>query len=754
MKSFKQTQHRQIPFSGLRQTLVALLVASIVSPAAVVAQVPSNEANSANDAEVERIVVTSRKRSEAMNDVPISINVVTEELINNLGAGDFTDLLGVVPSLTAYQNGPGRTRLSIRGIANGGGNDNDTQNQETVGIYLDEIPISMGGMNPELALFDLKRVEVLRGPQGTLFGAGSMTGTVRLVSNEPDLTEFGGRYEASASSISHGSQNYSIKGLVNAPIIDNQLAIRASGYYNDNGGYIDNSLTNEQDINDGISQGAKIAALYFPVEKLRVELNLLHHDYSDNGRPQDINSTPLFVRNYPSFDGFDDEVNIANLTLKYDLDWAELVSSSSYFERSIINRRSLDLLFESALPPGITPHELIDFTDSEVYVQEFRLSSTTDSDVQWTLGAYADKKDVFYENTFPVPGADAILGVPSSFFGAPDDHLFYGFDDLTVQTYALFGELYYDIGDFSITAGLRYFNWDQEIEFYQSGLFNGESNSDIRPKESIDGFNPKLNVSYKLDDETLLYAQAAKGFRYGGINGAIPESVCADELAQVEREGGDTRFFDPDEIWNYELGIKGVAKNGWLSYNATAFHIDWTDMQTSRAFECGFGFRENVGEATSQGVEFEVSVKPTEQLTLTAGGAYIDSTLDADVPNLAAVKGDSAPYVPETTFNVSAQYERPFDGGVMGYAWVNLQYTGETATEFNENGPNYIAMDSYTVGNLRIGVKFDVYDVSLFANNMFDDDSVVRAIGRPPFDPPASIRVMPRTIGITFRGRY
>ncbi|GGZ74005.1 TonB-dependent receptor [Paraglaciecola chathamensis] len=746
-------QIRSVTTKTFKYSPIALCLAAATSSVNVQAQEHGPTATQ-DTAQYERVIVTSRKRSESMNDVPISINVVGEDLIENLGAVDFTDLLGVVPSLTAYENGPGRTRLSIRGVANGGGNDNDTQNQETVGIYLDEIPISMGGMNPELALFDLKRVEVLRGPQGTLFGAGSMTGTVRLVSNDPDLSKFEGKYELSASKIEHGSNNKSVKALVNVPIIDNELAVRVSGYYLDNGGYIDNSLTGEKNLNDGLSKGAKLSALYIPTNELSVEFSYIHHDYSDDGRPVDIDSTPLFVRDYPSFDGFDDTMDIANLTLTYDLDWAELTSSSSYFDRSIVNPRSLDLLFESALPPGITPHELIDFTDSEVFVQELRLASTTDSDLQWTVGAYADKKDVFYENTFPVPGADAILGVPSSAFGAPEDHLFYGFDDLTVKTYALFGELYYDIGDLSITAGLRYFNWEQEIEFYQSGLFNGEANSDTRPKGKVDGYNPKLNVSYHLNRDNLIYAQAAKGFRYGGINGAIPESVCADELAQVERDGGDTRFFDPDEIWNYEVGVKGSDTQGTVSYNATYFHIDWSDMQTSRSFECGFGFKENVGDATSKGVELEVTVKPLDGLVLSAGGAYINTTLDADVPNLDAQKGDAAPFVPEISFTTSAEYSTELNKDLEGFGWVNVQYTDDRSTEFSEQNSNYRKMDAYTVANMRLGIRFSGYEISLFANNMFDDDGVVRAIGRPPFDPPASIRVTPRTIGMTFRGGF
>jgi outer membrane receptor protein involved in Fe transport len=753
MKKNKSAHTRNMKTHTLatRKTCLGLLVC-------LAAQYPlfnvHAQTTNADMEEIEKITVTSRKRSESMNDVPISINVVNEALINQLGANDFTDLLGVVPSLTAYQNGPGRTRLSIRGVANGGGNDNDTQNQETVGLYLDEIPVSMGGMNPELALFDLNRVEVLRGPQGTLFGAGSMTGTIRLVSNKPNLSEFEGKYEASAASISHGSQNYSAKGLVNVPMLDNTMAVRASAYMLKNGGYIDNSLTGEKDLNDGTSKGAKVAAMFVPNDELTVQLTYIKHDYSDNGRPQDIDSTPLFTRDYPSFDGFDDEMDIVNLTLDYDLGWAEIVSSTSYFDRSIVNRRSLDLLFESALPPGIIPHELIDFTDSEVFVQELRLSSVSDSDLQWTVGAYADKKSLFYENTFPVPGADAILGTPSSVFGAPEDHLFYGFDDLTVQTYAFFGELYYDIGDFSITAGLRYFNWEQEIEFYQSGLFNGESNSDERPKESISDINPKLNVAYHLEGDNLLYAQAAKGFRYGGINGAIPQSVCATELEEVEREGGDTRFFDPDEIWNYEVGVKGSSSNGMFSYNATYFQIDWSDMQTSRSFECGFGFRENVGEATSKGLEFEVAYRPIKELTLSLGGAYINTSLDADVPNLEAEKGDAAPFVPEVSWTASSEYIVPLPDNMEGFAWLNVQYTDDRTTEFNENNPNFREMDAYTLANLRVGVRFSEYEVSLFANNVFDDDGVVRGIGRPPFDPPASIRVMPRTVGLTFRGHF
>jgi outer membrane receptor protein involved in Fe transport len=732
-----------------------LALASISCLVILAASFPAfaQEAEQANaPGTLEEVTVTARKRSESMFDVPISLTVVSEQEIENLGAQDFTDLVPSIPSLNAYQNGPGRTRLYIRGIANGAGNDNDTQNGETVAIYLDEIPISLGAMNPELGLFDLQQVEVLRGPQGTLYGAGSMAGTIRQVSNKPNLTEVEGKFEAGVSTIKHGSDGYTFKGLINAPVVKDTFAIRASAYYIDFGGYLDNILTGEKDLNDGTSKGVKLAARWMINEAFTADFSFFYHDYSDNGRPEDADATPYLTRNYPSFDGYDDEMQIYNMTLNYDLGWAEIVSSTSYFDRTIINRRSLDLLFELALPPGITPHELVDTTDLNVLTQEIRIASTTDSPLQWTTGIYLDKKDTFYLNTFPVPGADAVLGVPSEAFGAPPDNLFYGYDDLTVKTWALFGEVYYTIDKFTITGGLRYFNWKQDIEFYQSGLFNGGSNSDPRPQGKTDGVNPKLNVSYDVNDNLMVYGTISRGFRYGGINGAIPESVCADELGEVEREGGDVRFFEPDKLWNYELGAKGTSAGGGFSYSASYFLLKWDDMQTSRSFDCGFGFRENVGKAKSQGVELELHAAVGERWVLGFGGAYVDATLSEDVPNLGAVEGDQVPYVPKFSFSASADYEFPINETFDGYFWGNVQYIGDRHTEFNHDPTtNYRKMDAYTVANLRTGVRWSTWDLSLYIHNVFDDDGVVRALRRPPFDPDAVIRTQPRTVGLMVR---
>ncbi|MGH6780935.1 MAG: TonB-dependent receptor, partial [Sphingomonadaceae bacterium] len=650
----------------LPRLMAATALVAITAAAPAIAQDQPEDVSASADAG--DIVVTARKRSELVEDIPLSINVVGEDTIEKLGAQNYTDLLRTVPSLSAYQNGPGRTRISIRGIANGGGNDNDTQNQETVGIYIDEVPVSSGALNPEIALFDVERVEVLRGPQGTLYGAGSMTGTVRLVTRRPNLEEIEGKVEGSLSTIAHGGTSYDAKGLINVPIIQGRLGARATAYYTHSGGYIDNIATGKKDVNRGTAKGGRLVVRGQLSEDFTADLSYFHHEYSDKGRPEDLVRVPGFGRDYVSFDGFDDRLDIFNGTLNYDAGFASIVSSTSYFDRKSVNRRSLDSLL--ALFP-VTPHELVDTTKLKFFAQELRVASQGEGPFQWIVGGYLDHKDVNYLNTFPVPGFDAAMGIDSTAFGAPKDFPYFGYDDLTVKTYALFGELTYKLGRLTATGGLRYFNWRQRYKYYQSGFFNGPVAADPPARKSKeDGFNPKVNLSYDVTDDTLVYAQAARGFRYGGVNGAIPEAVCATELADIRRDGGDPTVFDSDHLWNYEVGTKGRYADGKVTFNATAFYIKWSDIQTARGLTCGFGFRENVGAVTSKGLEFEFSARPTENLTFDIGGSYIDATLDTDVVNLKAKKGDHAPYVPRYQINTSTEYRQPIGSG-EGFVWGN-----------------------------------------------------------------------------------
>lgn len=719
-------------------------------------------------ARIDEIVVTARKRAESMYDVPISLNVVSADAIDKLGAHDFTDLINAVPSLGAYQNGPGRTRLSIRGInstSSSNGNDNDTQNQETVSIYMDEIPISLAALSPELGLFDARQVEVLRGPQGTLYGAGSMAGTLRIVTRKPNAENFEGGLDTSLSDSKYSaSLNYDLKGLVNIPLIEDKVALRMSAYHREAAGYIDNALTGEEDVNNGRSAGARLALRAVPNDRLTADFVFMRHDYSDNGRPEDTDTTPLYSRDYTSFDGYDDRIAIYSLTLKYDMDAMSLVSSSSYFDRGVFNRRSIDTFYRlpGILPAGVEPFELEDLTDLKAFVQEIRLSSNAGADFQWTAGAYYDKRKIDGINSWPVPGLDAGAAndpafEPAAYWGAPADYYLYVINEQEIETFASFGEAYYTRDKLTFTLGLRYFNWKQSLADLETGQLIGETNPEraTYPQGKEDGFNPKLNVSYQLSDDLLVYAQAAKGFRYGGTNtGEIPADLCGEEAATAAASGDDPQFFRPDRLWNYEVGLKGVTARKRLSFNAAAFYIDWSDMQNSRRFECGFSFRSNVGKASSEGIELEMTGKLTDQLVATFGGAYTDARLGETVESLTAFEGDRAPYSPEFAFSASLEYDFAIGRHLDGFAWGNVQYVGDRDSEFSQTNANYRLLDDYRLANFRVGLRHERYEGSLFVSNAFSSKGVIRAQRRFPFDPDAALRVDPRTIGVNFKAFF
>lgn len=720
--------------------------------------------------ELEEVVVTARKRTENVYSVPISISVTSQDDIEKLGAHDFTDLISSIPSLGAYQNGPGRTRLSIRGInstSSSNGNDNETQNQETVGIYLDEIPISMATLSPEIGLFDAQRVEVLRGPQGTLYGAGSMAGTLRIVTNKPNTEKFEGKIDLSTSQTGYaGSMNYGAKGLINIPIATGLAALRISAYNTKGAGYIDNVLTGDKDVNSNLSRGGRIALRLTPSDQFTADFSVLYHDYSDNGRPEDTDTTPLYSRDYTSFDGFDDEMYIYNMTLNYDFGGANLVSSTSMFDRSVFNRRSIDTFYglPGILPEGVSPFELEDLQDVNAFVQEVRLSTQTDSVLQWTVGAYFDNKTINGINSWPVPGLDAgalndPAFEPSAHWGAPPDYFLYATSRQSVKTFAFFGEAYLTWGDVTLTGGLRYFNWKQELSGADAGQLLGVATTapvtSTSPNATENGFNPKVNVAWQVAPDLLMYAQVAKGFRYGGTNtGEVPADLCGTEAAEAAASGSDPRFFRPDKLWNYEVGFKGQSADKKIGFNVAAFYIDWSDMQNSRRFECGFSFRSNVGKASSKGLELEFHVDLTNQLTWTFGGAYTDAKLDETVESLTAFIGDAIPYSPKLAFSGSLDYNWEIGSGYDGFMWVNAQYVGKRGSEFSDTNTNYRIVDDYVLANFRIGFRYGAYELSLFVNNALKSTAVLRQQRRFPFDPDAALRATPRTVGINLRTSF
>lgn len=749
--------HRSIQFDSIPPAVARLgagtllVLSAVASPAQEVAVKPPAAAAAAasapapNVSQLEAVVVTAQKRTESLQDVPLSVSVIGSAGLKNMGAQNFTDLISSVPSLASFQTGPGRSQLIMRGVTTGGVSEDDPQTQETVGLYVDESPISVNGFNPEFGFFDLERVEVLRGPQGTLYGAGAMSGAVKLVTRKPDLYRFGGSVEGDVGQIRFGGTNADARGVVNVPLIDGKLAVRASAFHSTFGGYIDNTQTGEKDLNRSHTNGGRIALRATPTDSVIVDLSYFGQKTGDGGRPIDEGT---LARSYASPEGSEARSQLLNGTVNVDLGWGDFVSSSSFLKFDITNRRELDKLL--ATVTTAVNGALADQTHLTDFTQEFRLASKDEGPFKWLAGVYFNHRIRDYVNNFPVPGFDAATGIDNTQLGAPADSPFYGYDNVDVVQGALFGEATYTIGPVALTAGLRSFHWRENFFLYSSGVFNGGITTTGQREATESGNNPKFNATYKIDKDQLVYVQAAKGFRFGGINQIVPLNLCQSELT-ANNLAVPASTYASDSLWNYEVGDKATWLDGRLTVNASAFLIKWKDIQANRGLNCGFSYRENAAGLTSKGLELETTLRPIPGLTLTAGGSYVNATLDQDVPDLAAVAGDRAPFVPKVSYNTSAEYRFPVGGGAQAFLWGSWQHVGQRATNFNPALASYRSMGAYNVVNLRGGVSFGQVEMSLYVKNLTDSRGTQRALSATPFDAEGAYRITPRTIGVTSR---
>lgn len=763
---------------------------SVFSGTAVLAQEVADaqsEQRASGNMGFEEIVVTARKRSETLSDIPISISVLTERSLERMGAKDFTDLLGTVPSLSAVQQGAGRTVIIMRGVSTGAIRNDKPQNKEVVGLYIDDIPVSVNGYNPESVLFDLERVEVLRGPQGTLYGAGSMNGTIRLITKKPNASEIESKAEGDVSFTRDGGLNYGMKGMVNVPLVEDKLALRISATHSREEGYIDNINTGEDNVNDSVTTGARMALRWEPSESLTLDASFMY-EKSDTAEDPIEQNTPFATdqngrqagsRSYGNLTlgGFDSNMKLYNFTATYDFEFAELVASSSYMDRSSENRLSLEYITAKlgASPAALagidhTQSTLYDGTDITDFSQEIRLASTSGSNLQWIVGGYYNQRDRYFLQDAVIPGFDLYaapdIGIDDSLaFGAPViDKVFYGDQDITQKQFAVFGEVYYTYEPVTITAGLRWFDWQQEFTAFSSGFLNGgvtripNSGTGVETAKA-NGFNPKVNVSVDVTDNSLFYVQAAKGFRFGGVNDPVPTVGCENALASLDLTRAPATF-DEDTNWNYEAGLKGDFLEKRLNASVTYFYVKWSNIQSTRSLNglggdnCPFSYTDNSGSLVSKGVELETTAYVTDNLKVNLGATFTSSELAEDAPNFSALKGDRAPYVPDFSMNVSVEYNFEISDQATGYIWANVQHNGSRDIMFNKRSANFRMLNSYQMVNLRLGVDWDSLEISLYASNLLDSQAAT-FVGRPGFVSPGyTYNLRPRTIGLNVRTAF
>jgi len=698
---------------------------------------------------VEELIVTASRHAQSIQDVSIPITALSAAEIEKMGADNIQDYYRTVPNFSVVDRGPGSRLYTLRGISAG----IVPLGAATVGVYIDEMPVTANGFQPDLKLFDLERVEVLRGPQGTLYGEGSLGGTVRMITPNPNPAAFDSKIAVDYSSTKKGSDNFSVNGMVNVPISDN-AAIRLTGYNRNVDGFIDRvaqpggvvadfnavfglppntipvldsgAIAGARDINDEETSGGRASLLINATDKLTFKLSYMRQDSEYGHRNTEIPALGKLNTNFFLDEEVDDDLELANLTLAYDLGWATLMSSSSIYERtrdSLSDNADLgESFFESIGIPGIKLAGVGTFTTElqDQFSQEVRLTSSGDGALDWTVGVfYVDKENGFEqiivdEANFFV-GAVNVLGIPATnarqlldLTGSTDE-----------KQFAIYGEFNYQFSDnWSATVGLRYFDYEQDNVIVNNDInVLGLGLTDSVSDTSESDVSIKLGLSFTPNENTLIYGLVSEGFRTGGTNTApgIPD---------------ENTTYDSDSLWNYELGAKLTLMDGRVLFNVSAFYLDWSDIQL--AVPLGFSFANiNAGEARVIGAELEILMRPTQNLELGFALGINDGELTEDVPGAndpgnpnPGFDGDSLPGTPDVNFNLSAQYNFPISSfGAEGFARADYSYTGKSTTTFNTSSftdfgdGSHFKLDSYGLLNLRFGIQSEHWTATLYINN-------------------------------------
>jgi iron complex outermembrane receptor protein len=764
------------------------------------------------------IIVTAQKRATALQDVPFSVAAANEDQIRNSGSASIVDLARNFAGLTITDLGPGQSQVAIRGISAGQVVRDQPGVKESVGVYLDESAISVALFTPDLDLFDLERFEVLRGPQGTLFGAGSSAGTIRYITRQPKLGEFQGAAEANAYTGTDTDVGGGVKGMINVPM-GQTVAMRLVGYYNDQAGFIDSYYPGRNvrdDVNSGEKSGARVAVLFQPSEHVSITPRIVYQKLETDGYPRidvyNILGNPYTTTQPPvnpgergqvtQFrEGIDDEFKLADLRMEFGLGALTLTSISSYTDRDLTVLRdatqltgSVTLSLSALKGIPVTPAEvrlnspLYDSTQLKAFSQEVRLASDGGGAFEWLVGAFYQDIDRDYGQNLPTPGYDALLVrlgfPPSSGFNAPANTPYYSKVPYSFNQFAIFGEGTLHFSDqWALTGGLRYYDFQEDRKLTFAGVFADVGYTNQPGSTSSDGFSPRVILSFEPTNDVLLTAQVARGFRLGGINDPLNVTLCS--AADRVIYGGQPTFKD-EKVLNYELGAKTAFAGGRVTFNASVFYSDIDNLQViADAGSCSSRIVLNA-QAQAVGTEVELFARPTENWDFGISATYVNaeitkSRLDATGAPIAGIRdGNRLPTSPEFQAAVSATYTWPFSNAMDGFVNFTGQHVGSSYTQLADQeapfgcvgcagAPGFFAfgnptisqftfdpeLPSYEIGNLRFGVKTSGWEAAAFVNNLWDE----RAFLSLDRERGSRARVgyltnMPRTYGLALRMNF
>lgn len=715
------------------------------------------------------IVVTSLKREVRLQDAPASITSISDDTLRAANLDSANDLARAVPSLTITDAGPGQRRITLRGIRSAG----DAQ----VGIYYDETPVAgppgttsdPGGSQSDFKLFDLERVEALRGPQGTLYGAGAVGGTIRLVTRKPDF-EFGGRIDFGAITTEGGGEGYQINAAVNVPIVKDVLAVRGVYFRRQNDGWVDNPGLGLTGINSERSDGGRILVRFIPASWLTID-GAAHFLYTEGGASTWSPSAGKYNAVNASQVPYEDKQRLYSLSARAELGFADLVATTSYQDRDTLVTRDPTPLFNSfrtasgcathftaatcATSAGFAAYNsYVDSLTPVIYYQpqsvtdwtsELRLQSNNSSWFQWTVGGFYEDRDakVLSEarRTNASDGSQ-VVGATPLLQRHVVDHL---------KQKAAFGEIAVTpVEGLTVTGGLRYYSYDKTVGG-DTTIGLDILRTRVTPwalyKTKNTGWLYKANVSWKATDNVLVYGQVATGYRPGGVNQVLG-------LAQA-------LAYRPDKLTTYEGGIKTSFGGDALILNLGGYITDWSDMQVS-INSGSFVYLGNAGAARIKGVEAEATLNPTRGLTFTVNAAFTDAKLTQDqVPDgvtplaTTARKGDKIPFIAPQTISFAGQYEWALgSGGWSALLRGDLGYVGGSRADFRPNASGYRKVGDYTLANARVGVKNDRYGIYFYVNNLGNKIARQSAGNTLGGTTETVTTLPPRTYGINLTGSF
>lgn len=678
------------------------------------------ESSTASSGEESEIIVTAQKREQRLIETPQAISVLSDKTLNKLGAVQFRDFANTVPGLSYTTQGPGWTQLALRGVTTG------FDSGPSVGIYVDDVPFGASSalsgaatLTLDVGLFDINRIEVLRGPQGTLYGASTMGGLIKYVSKQPNTSAFSADLQTGVSATEHGGVSYNGAVTINAPLSADKAALRASAFYSHDGGYIDNLQLSHDNVNRGRVYGGRLDLLLAPAEALEVRIGAFAQNIHRDGTSfADISAAGVPIdgrldqrRAYD--EPFEQRFRLVSGTVKYDFGPAELTSISSY--QTVRSQYFIDLtalyvpIFTPLGPPysNYSAYGWINSRTTKKFTQEIRLTSKGNSPLQWLIGAFYTNEKVGDDQYFVVRG---LAGQP-----LPDS--IYTFDAPSkYREYAAFGNLTYHITDkFDVSGGIRYAKNKQNYTQNGTGLIG--STPPVSSRESVVTY--LANATYKFTSHATAYVRFATGYRPGGPNYFVLDATTGQTFGSPN--------FEADRLKSYEAGIKFETDDRRYGADLAAYYIDWDNIQVS-SFRGGFSVIANApGGATVRGGEATLFAKPIEGLSLVGTLAYQDGHLSEADPDLRNTKGERLPTVPRFTASALADYQFT-NTGLRPSVGVTVRHVSNRTASFNQSFTPQYRLPAYTTFDLRSAVAIGSINAQLFVRNVFDKRAQLSAL--------------------------